>query len=153
MYPHLIELNDSEYKHPITINIDAINYIGLSDKSQDTKIVLGNTFKLVEESYDEVKKLIFDAGCIIAKADPRLDNRPLTMEDLKGMIGEPIWNSNLRQWQLVISKNFGGNNVIDCCNSLGVVYTYTQDDLLKFPLYRMKREEKNIIPPHLKEME
>lgn len=38
----------------------------------------------VTETYDELKALIYDSGCLIHKADPRLDTEhPLTMEDLE----------------------------------------------------------------------
>ena len=54
------------------------------------------------ESYDDIKQLIHDSGILIHRADPRLDEtHSLTMEDLKEMIGEPVWNSNTGKWTLV----------------------------------------------------
>ena len=98
----------------------------------------GNCYA-VTEFYDEVKALIKDAGVLIHKADPRLDTTtPLTLEDLKNMIGEPVWNSNALKWGL-LTKQDGSYFLL---YPTGQMWLFTVNDLIKFPLYRMKKETK-----------
>ena len=98
----------------------------------------GNCYA-VTESYDEVKAIIKDAGVLIHKPDPRLDTTtPLTMEDLKYMEGEPVWNSNALKWGL-LTKQDGSYFLL---YPTGQMWLFTVNDLIKFPLYRMKKETK-----------
>lgn len=95
----------------------------------------------VTESYDEVKTLIKDAGILIHKPDPRLNlTKPLSMGDLRDMIGEPVWNSNTLKWELV--WYYGDAKEIIFTRDCGADYEYNADDLIKTPLYRMKQEVK-----------
>lgn len=139
MYPHLIEvhhryLGDGD-KTKCTVNIDHIVCFEGSVIYTNQK---ENPMILVAESYDELKALIHDAGCIIAKKDPRLDDSPLTMEQLQKMIGEPVWNSNSRKWYIIHSV---GNTVAMANPSEQSMLVYIKSDLSKYPLYRMKVTE------------
>lgn len=100
----------------------------------------------VRESYNELKQLIHDAGVLIHKPDPRLNlTKPLTMDNLREMIGEPVWNSNNNHWYLIdcIETNLDGSNErIILTNRGRVQMPYDADDLIKYPLYRMKQEVK-----------
>ena len=126
-----IELHDG--MQPISINVDSIEWFA------DETISMHNSEIKVIESYDEIKQLILDAGVLIHKADPRLDTTtPLTMEDLKNMIGEPVWNSNALKWGL-LTKQDGSYFLL---YPTGQMWLFTVNDLIKFPLYRMKKETK-----------
>ena len=135
-----IELHDNETKSPISINVNNIADFHV-DYDGQTAVDVGRDAYLVAESYDEIKNLIKDAGVLIHKADPRLDTTtPLTLEDLKNMIGEPVWNSNTLKWELV--WYYGDAKEIIFTRDCGADYEYDADDLIKFPLYRMKKETK-----------
>lgn len=138
MYPKFIELHDNETKSPISINVNNIADFH-ADYDGQTSIDVGRDAYLVAESYDEIKQLILDAGVLIHKADPRLDTTtPLTLEDLKNMIGEPVWNSNALKWGL-LTKQDGSYFLL---YPTGQMWLFTVNDLIKFPLYRMKKETK-----------
>lgn len=132
MYPKFIEVHEGG--DPFSVNVDRIVWIyNGTIKTEE------NIFN-VDESYEMVKQLISDAGCLIHKADPRLDNKPLTIEQLGHMIGEPVWNSNTRLWYLV-RKADKEKNYVELCWSNGYKATMTAADLIKYPLYRMKVTE------------
>lgn len=150
MYPHLIEVH-SKTGTPATLNIDHI--VGFC--ADHTGSVITTSGVKVEqdfcsETYDEVKQLIFEAGCIITKADPRLDTtHPLTMEDLKDMTGEPVWNSNNGEWYLVncvdiyqFDEGEEGQIAVCLASKAFSELLYNVDHLKMFPLYRMKGETK-----------
>lgn len=145
MYPHLIEVHDCRDGGLITLHIAAIS----SFYTYEGKVhinMISNDDWMVSETYDEIKALIHDAGCIIAKKDPRLDDSPLTMDDLKGMIGEPVWNSNSRKWMLVTDCDYNGSGCA-VFEGLGQFETFYPDTLMKFPLYRMKvKDEPESLP-------
>lgn len=137
MYPHFIEVHDPKGQ-PALFNIDHIvclcnGQINASNQDDDTGWV-------VAESYTELKELIRSAGCAIRKADPRLDDRvPLGMEELCSleMVGQPVWNSNTREWMLVIDSDHM-HNTIDLIDNCGKIVQYGPHEVKKFPLYRMK---------------
>jgi hypothetical protein len=138
MYPHFIEVTYREI--PFLVNIDRIEAV------YDGKIVIGGSDAesyYVNESYTELKELIRSAGCAIRKADPRLDDRmPLGMEDLcrLEMVGQPVWNSNAREWMLVIDSALDNRSWVDLIDASGKPIRYGPHEVVKFPLYRMKRE-------------
>lgn len=135
-----IELHDNETKSPISINVNNIADFHV-DYDGQTAVDVGRDAYLVAEAYEEIKQLIHDVGVLIHKADPRLDmTKPLTMDDLREMIGEPVWNSNTLKWELV--WYFGDARKIIFTRDCGADYEYDADDLIKFPLYRMKKETK-----------
>lgn len=106
MTPYFIELHEDD--KAISLNIDA-----------------------------DIQKLIRDTGCLIHKADPRLDTtKPLTMDDLKSMIGEPVWNSNFLSWWLV--ADVSGDDIATLRNSQTDIMFYGEEKLIAKPLYRMK---------------
>ena len=138
MYPKFIEVHQQGKR--ISLNVENISVL-VDDEDGTYKgaiqiRALDRTIG-IDESYDELKALIFDAGGIIQKADPRLDNKPLTLDDLKGMIGEPVWNSNTRKWELVWYCDDRWVHTRDC----GADFEYDEEDLLAKPLYRMKVAE------------
>ena len=135
MMSKFIELHDG--LQPISINVDSIEWFA------DETISMHNSEIKVIESYDEIKQLILDAGVLIHKADPRLDTTtPLTLEDLKNMIGELVWNSNTLKWMLIHRFVDADKPIVWLVLPDGQFKVMTADDLIKTPLYRMKQETK-----------
>lgn len=136
MEPKFIELHDGA--DPLSINVELVEWFA------DGTISMTNCEHRVLESYDEIKQLIHDSGILIHRADPRLDTTtPLTMEDLQDMIGEPVWNSNVLHWYLVDSIQTdpdGSNEKVILRTRGGAELPFDEDDLIKYPLYRMRRE-------------
>ena len=134
MYPHFITVHDNDNGEPFLVNIDHIVSVGKEGMiltGVPTAIALATV-----ESFDELKQLVADAGCHIEKADPRLNTaKPLTMDELRQMVGEPVWNSNTRSWGLVCDYY---DETVAIKPPRGASYDYDADDLIKFPLYRMK---------------
>lgn len=138
MYPHFIEVHSGD--QTMIVNIDKIGII------KDKLIMIENLtrWQPVDESFDEIKKLITDSGSLIQKGDPRLDTtHPLKIKDLKKMIGEPVWNSNRRQWALVVEYIHSDEDYefVSFRPYKDVGYEYDEDDLIKYPMYRMKVPE------------
>lgn len=137
MYPKFIETHRGK-NCLISVNIESIELIdeqGIRITGMDSNRIIS-----VLETYDELKEMIQGAGCLIAKRDPRLDyDTPLTMEDLKRMIGEPVWDSNHRCWYLVwMVEEYP---TVRLRGKDGILTTMDAEDIKKFPLYRMKRSE------------
>lgn len=129
MEPKFIELHDGS--EPLSINVELVEWFA------DGTISMTNCEHRVLESYEEIKQLIHDSGILIHRADPRLDTTtPLTTADLKEMIGEPVWNSNLLRWELVKRAD---DLYITTCSTGQYDSLYDENDLIKTPLYRMKR--------------
>lgn len=139
MYPHFIEIHNGKLE--ILVNIESIKFVcphpAFLGNGEIHYSGLSNNRIITEESYDEVKKLIKDCGCHIQMGDPRLDNKPLTVDRLKDMIGDPIWDSNKQAWGLVCDY-FDG--LVRIRPFKGATYDYNADDLIKFPVYSMKIE-------------
>ena len=136
MEPKFIELHDRETGDLFSINIQHIVSCGKEGvilTGIPTDIALATV-----ESYDEIKQLIKDSGILIHRADPRLNTeRELTFVELREMIGEPVWNSNLLRWELVKKAD---DLYITTCGTGQYDSHYDEDDLIKYPLYRMRRE-------------
>ena len=138
MYPKFIEVHWNTI--PVSYNVENISWFG--DKF--LYIVGQDTALDVDESYEKIKALIKDSGCLLHRADPRLDTEhPLTMNDLRTMVGEPVWNSNTGKWTLV-------RNYIEALEPDGIDVAFLLDaadnstgmtagDLIKTPLYRIKK--------------
>lgn len=136
MYPKFIELHDKDSGNRFIANVDNIVTVG----ETGTILALPSDVMKLEtvESYKEIKTLITDSGCLIKKADPRLDTEhPLTMDDLRTMVGEPVWNSNSRKWGLV--KEVREDDVTLVYQAADWVIV-GPEGLNKYPLYRMKKE-------------
>ena len=136
MYTKFIEVHDKDTDMLLSFNADKITVFG--DQIIDTD---REGFE-VAESYDELKKLIEDCGCLIHRKHPRLDlEHPLTWDDLcrLEMIGEPVWNSNSQRWMLIIDSA-SDNTWIDLVNHAGGKERWIGHDARKFPLYRMKKQ-------------
>ena len=146
MYPHFIEVHDVEDDSPVAINIDSIACV-MKGSFQDAECGLINCRdaggQVTKETYNEVKHLIESSGALINMGDPRLDTKhPLTFSELKEMVGEPIWNSNLMRWELITELY---NDDLICTKTAESLdktdddtAAYFEDDLIKTPLYRMK---------------
>ena len=127
-----IELHDG--MQPISINVDSIEWFA------DETISMHNSETKVIESYDEIKQLILDAGVLIHKGDPRLDqSHPLTKEDIKEMeANEPIWNSNDREWyQIANWSNL--NDFMMTLQNIHRIIRVDEKDLIATPFYRMRQ--------------
>lgn len=131
MYPKFIELHWNTI--PLSYNVENILWFG--DKFI---YIVGQDIPLdVDESYDDIKGLITDCGCLIHKADPRLNmDHPLTMDDLMTMVGEPVWNRNLNVWLLVKGCS---DMYVDLMSTSGNINTWDEKDLESLPLYRMRK--------------
>lgn len=131
MYPKFIEVHWNTI--PLSYNVENILWFG--DKF--IYIVGQDTSLDVDESYDELKALIKDSGCLIKKADPRLGTEhPLTMDDLMTMVGEPVWNSSSGKWGLV--KEVREDDVTLVYQAADWVIV-GREDLKKFPMYRIRK--------------
>ena len=130
-----IELHAKDDKALLSINIENIVGFGVDDGAAVIRTIdKGGWF--VAESYEEIKQLIHDVGVLIHKPDPRLNlTKPLTMDDLREMIGEPVWNSNALKWGL-LTKQDGSYFLL---YPTGQMWLFTVNDLIKFPLYRMRQ--------------
>lgn len=132
---NFIELHDRAGR-AMLVNTDHITKV-FKDEDGIPTVELLTYYIETKESYEEIEELIRGAGVCIDKGDPRLDTKsPLTMEDLKHMVGEPVWNSNKREWELVKEVIDGGFTL---CDYKGWYSGYEEDELIKFPLYRMKQ--------------
>ena len=132
MYAKFIEVNCDGRKH--LVNVDGIrdvwsHYIDFSEADSVN----------CDEGYDEIQKLITDTGSLIHKADPRLDTtKPLTFEEMRGMVGQPVWNSNRDEWGLVIEPAYA--DMVTVLYDEDSKKNYYPGDLIAFPFYRMKQE-------------
>lgn len=149
MYPHFIELHTDEgcvgdYQRrktaPISINVDRIAMIYPNeDGGTMLSAIDADCYQDVIESYDEVKRMIENCGCLIHKGDSRLDNKPLTMADLKNMVGQPVWDSERNVWYLF--KTFDDDGQAHFTDVFGnTAIAENEDTLIKYQLYRMKVE-------------
>lgn len=132
MYPKFIEVHCDD--KPWLVNIDSIrdvhgHYIDISD----TEVID------CDEKYDDIQKLITDTGTLIHKADPRLDTtKPLTFDEMRGMIGQPVWHANTDLWGLVSDPMYADMVTVRFADE--TLSNYKAEDLIKFPYYRMKQE-------------
>ena len=132
MYPKFIELH--EKGNAISVNVEHL--VAFSDSVYHLSNNAEAIYKC-DESYDDLKALITDVGCFIRKPDPRLDlTHPLTLEDLQSMVGEPVWNSNINVWMLVKDVS---DTWVKMLWTSGNISEYTEDELISYPVYRMRR--------------
>ena len=136
---NFIELHDRDDGEPMLVNTDHIMKV-FKDEVGIPTVEFPADYIETKESYEEIEKLIKGAGVCIDKGDPRLDTKsPLTMEDLKHMVGEPVWNSNTRDWWLIHwYHEYPTYKEIIVYNNKGVQESWDRNDLIKTPLYRMK---------------
>lgn len=125
----------------VSFNVEDILCFFVRDDDTIIRAKDGNCYA-VTESYDEVKTLIKDAGVLIHKPDPRLNMAaPLTMDDLRNMIGEPVWNSNNGKWYLMLKFREDLDPVLAVMQDYDAkIDVFNPEELIKFPLYRMKQE-------------
>ena len=143
MYPHFIELHCEKTGDKVFINIENITVVTPLDERFDYRRIYTNDhdYTDVKESYDDIKRLISDAGALIQKADPRLENLPVSWDTLTSVdrIGEPVFNSNTRRWMLVIDSA-NDRTWVELINHAGGHEKWIEHDLLKYPLNRMVRK-------------
>ena len=134
-----IELHTKKDSLPVSVNVENV----VAFENGDMALREIGIIK-VTESYDEVKALIKDAGVLIHKADPRLNlTTPLTMDDLREMIGEPVWNSNNGKWYLMLKvRDDLDPELAVVQDSDAKIEVFSPEELIKFPLYRMNQEVK-----------
>ena len=127
----------------VSFNVEDILCFFERDNDTIIRAKDGNCYA-VTESYDEVKTLIHDVGVLIHKPDPRLNlTTPLTMDDLREMIGEPIWNSNNGKWYLMLKVREDLDPELAVVqDSDAKIEVFSPEELIKFPLYRMNQEIK-----------
>lgn len=135
-----IELHAKDDKALLSINIENIVGFGVDDGAAVIRTIdKGGWF--VAESYEEIKQLIHDVGVLIHKPDPRLNlTKPLTLEDLKYMEGEPVWNSNSGEWGLVTKDPEWRGELQDGYyfrHHDGTITMLWDEGLIRYPLYRM----------------
>ena len=137
MYTKFIEVHDKDTDMLLSFNADKITVFG--DQIIDTD---REGFE-VAESYDEIRQLIFDAGCLIHKKDPRLDlEHPLTWDDLcrLDMIGEPVWSEEKRAWFLVADSALDNRSWVDLADACGKITRLGPHDLKQVRLYRKEKK-------------
>ena len=142
MYPHFIEVTRSfeDESWKCLVNIGHIVFVEDHTIMPTNEDENGHSILWVEERYDQLKKLIESSGALINIGDPRIDTKtPLKMSDIKDLIGEPVWNSNSNLWGIVINAFDDDFTIV---TSKGQIY-FDEEDLKKFPLYRMKSNETN----------
>lgn len=141
MYPHFIEitceLGDEKHRkiEKRLVNVD--NIVVVSDNVIDCG--KDGTW-YAEESYDELKKLIEDIGYQIHKPDPRLDNKPLTIDNFKDLVGQPVYSINDNRWYIVHWFDIEEHDY-KCAylySDEGVQVWWDAEKLIAKPLYRMK---------------
>ena len=143
MYPHFIEVHNLETGNPMLINIENITRICGDQIYIVTQHSMGDCV-WSRESYDDLKSLIRSAGCAIQKQDPRLDTTsPISWDELLElrMIGQPVWNSNTREWMLVIDNAGIDRAWVDLVDISGKIVRFDPHDITKYPLYKMVRNE------------
>ena len=131
-----IELHDKDTDMKMSFNVDNITVF--CEQVIETE---REGFE-VAESYEEIKQLIHDVGVLIHKPDPRLNlTKPLTIDDLREMIGEPVWNSNNGKWYLMLKiRDDLDPKLAVVQDSDAKIEVFSPEELIKFPLYRMKQE-------------
>lgn len=84
--PKFIEVHDGA--EPLSINVSNIEWFA------DETISLTDSEVRVVESYDEIKALVTGQ-----KSENTAE--PLSIEDLRNMIGKPVYDKNTERWMLV----------------------------------------------------
>ena len=143
MYPKFIEVHLAKDDCLASLNISHI--VGTVDFDNGEGYIVKTSDRgdwIVRESYEELKQMITESGCLIRKQDPLLDTEhPLTMEDIKGMVGEPVWNSNIDEWGLVTKDPEWHGEIQEGYfiryQDGTMTYLY-EEGLEKYPIYRMK---------------
>ena len=144
MYPKFIELHLAKDDCLVSLNIE--NIIAISDFDNGEGYIVKTSDRgdwIVKETYEELKQMIMESGCLIRKQDPRLDTEhPLTMEDLQSMVGEPVWNSNIDEWGLVTKDAEWHGEIMEgylIRYHDGTMTRLEEEWLKKYPHYRMRK--------------
>ena len=145
MYPKFIEVRDADQGCMLSLNV--MNICGFNEYCDDAdKTVIAMTdgvFHVVDHTYEEIRQMITDSGCLIRKQDPRLDmTHPLTMEELQSMVGEPVWNTAIGEWGLITKDAEWHGEIMEgyCIRYHDGSMTRLEESwLLKFPMYRMRK--------------
>ena len=65
MYPRFIEVHNIDDESPMSVNVENITNVHVSDDAETVIEMSSREFYLVKESYDELKTMIKDCGCLI----------------------------------------------------------------------------------------
>ena len=65
-------------------------------------------------------------------------NHVLKFADVKNMVGEPVWNADLKKWMLV-EKVTDGFARMKSVNDVYLYHDFTPEDFEKTPMYRIKQ--------------
>ena len=87
MYPKFIEVRDAELERMLSLNVANICGFNEYRKDADKTVIemLDCAYHIVDHTYEELKQMITESGCLIRKQDPRLDTEhPLTMAATTG---------------------------------------------------------------------
>jgi len=136
-YSHFIEVHSSGDR--LTLNVANISSYYVYNNMVHVIMVSSEDW-IINESYDELRQLIFDAGCIVKKADPRLDDKQMEWDDFAGQEGEIFYDSNACDWRKFIRvvELDNGTTWLEFKNFDGIFQSVYPDDLKAKPMYRMK---------------
>ena len=144
MYPKFIEVRDADQGCMLSLNVT--NICGFNEYCDDAdKTVIAMTdgvFHVVDHTYEEIRQMITESGCLIRKQDPRLDlTHPLTIDDLKSMVGEPVWNTSIGEWGLVTRDPDREGEITEgyfLRYQDGSMTVLEEEWMRKYPHYRMR---------------
>lgn len=103
MIPKMIEVHPDEDIVPIVI---AINIDQIESISEGVIKTTSGYCYCVKETYNELSQLINNAGYSVQHTDERLDlKKPLSLNEFQHIVGQPVWDNNLRKWGLVLAYN------------------------------------------------
>lgn len=103
MIPKMIEVHPDEDIVPIVI---AINIDQIESISEGVIKTTSGFCYCVKETYNELSQLINNAGYSVQHTDERLDlKKSLSFNEFQHIVGQPVWDNNLRKWGLVLAYN------------------------------------------------
>ena len=98
-----------------------------------------NTWFTTQESYEEVKNILMNNKNISNNNIKKEKILPLTMNEISGMIKEPIWNSGNKQWYLIFDYVRGNEgDFFSVVDNNQDIYYMNKDFLMDEPFYHMK---------------
>jgi uncharacterized protein YlzI (FlbEa/FlbD family) len=132
MIPKMIEV------HPIDDAIVAVLAINIEQIESISEGVIKTTSDFcyyVKETYNELSQLINNAGYSVQYTDERLDlKKPLSLSEFQHIVGQPVWDNNLRKWGLVLAYN---TKAMICYSDTKVSWI-DEEDMKESQFYRMK---------------
>ena len=128
----MIEVHPDEDIVPIVI---AINIDQIESISEGVIKTTSGFCYCVKETYNELSQLINNAGYSVQHTDERLDlKKPLSLNEFQHIVGQPVWDNNLRKWGLVLAYN---TKAMVCYSDTKVLWI-GEEDMKESQFYRMK---------------